>query len=117
MSDRVQLNLRLDKHPKIYELIKQRAKKEGSSINDYAINVLGRELGLEIDQTPVAQALERISSLEQRMEKLESSLSGETPAWVPKNMQQKFKNSGRETKTLECSLLKLGRKLLIRSAS
>ena len=81
MSDRVQLNLRLDKHPKIYELIKQRARKEASSINDYAINVLSRELGLEIDQTPVAQALERIASLEQRMEKLEGNLLGESRAW------------------------------------
>ena len=81
MSDRVQLNLRLDKHPKIYELIKQRARKEGSSINDYAINVLSRELGLEIDQTPVAQALERIASLEQRMEKLEGNFLGESRAW------------------------------------
>jgi uncharacterized protein (DUF1778 family) len=80
MSDRVQLNIRLDKHPKIYELIKQRARKEGSSINDYAINVLSRELGLEIDQTPVAQALERIASLEQRMEKLEGNLLGESRA-------------------------------------
>lgn len=80
MNDRVQLNIRLDKHPEIYELIKQRAKKEGSSVNDYAINVLGRELGLDLDQTPVAQALERISSLEKRMEKLEGSLSGETLA-------------------------------------
>ncbi len=77
----MQLNIRLDKYPNMYKLIKERARKEGSSVNDYAINVLGRELGLEMDQTPVAQALERISSLEQRMEKLESSLSsGETPA-------------------------------------
>ncbi len=74
MSDRVQLNLRLDKHPTMYELIKRKAKEEGSSINDWAINVLSRELGLEVDQTPVAQALERISSLEKRMEELESSL-------------------------------------------
>jgi hypothetical protein len=76
MSARVQLNIRLDNHPEIFKLIKERAKKEGSSANDYAINLLSRELGLDIDQTPVAQALERISSLEQRMEKLESSLSG-----------------------------------------
>lgn len=80
MSDRVQLNIRLDNHPEIYKLIKERAKKEGSSMNEYAINVLSRELGLDIDQTPVAQALERISSLEKRMEKLESTSLGETLA-------------------------------------
>jgi len=80
MSDRVQLNLRLDKHPELLELIRKRAKKEGSSINDYAVNVLSRELGLEIDQTPVAEALERIFSLEKRMENLESTLLGETLA-------------------------------------
>jgi hypothetical protein len=77
MSDRVQLNLRLDKYPEMYDRIKRRAKADGSSINDWAINILSRELEMDIEQTPMAQALERISSLEKRMEKLESSLLGE----------------------------------------
>ncbi len=49
---------------------------ESTTVEHYAVNVLSRELGLEINQTPVAEALERISSLEKRMEKLESTLLG-----------------------------------------
>jgi hypothetical protein len=74
MSDRIQLNLRLDKYPEMYKIIQARAKKEGSSINDFAINLLREGLGLDVDKTPVTEALDRISSLEQRLERLESRL-------------------------------------------
>jgi len=76
MSDRVQLNLRLDKYPEMHQLIQTRAKKEGSSLNDFAVNLLREGLGLDVEKTPAAEALNRISLLEQRFEKLESSLLG-----------------------------------------
>ncbi len=71
MSDRIQLNLRLDKYPEMYKIIQARAKKEGSSINDFAVNLLRQGLGLDVEKTPVAEALDRISSIEQRLAALE----------------------------------------------
>ena len=79
-SDRIQLNLRLDKYPEMYQVIQARAKKEGSSINEFAINLLREGLGLDVERTPVAEALERISILEQRLEELEGNLLGESRA-------------------------------------
>jgi hypothetical protein len=79
-SDRIQLNLRLDKYPEMYQAIQARAKKEGSSINEFAINLLREGLGLDVEKTPVAEALERISILEQRLEELEGNLLGESRA-------------------------------------
>ncbi len=80
MSDRVQLNLRLDKYPEMYQLIQTRAKKEGSSLNDFAVNLLREGLGLDVEKTPAAEALDRISVLEKRFEKLESKLLEESKA-------------------------------------
>ncbi len=67
MSERIQLNLRLDKYPEMYKIIQARAKKEGSSLNDFAINLLREGLGLDVEKTPIAEALDRISALEQRL--------------------------------------------------
>jgi hypothetical protein len=46
-SDRIQLNIRLDKNPDLYEAIKAQAQLEGISINDFAINALKASLGWE----------------------------------------------------------------------
>ena len=81
MSDRIQLNLRLDKYPEMYQIIQTRAKREGSTMNEFAINLLREGLGLDVEKTPAAEALDRISVLEQRFEKLESNLLGESKAW------------------------------------
>jgi len=74
VSDRIQLNLRLDKFPDLYEEIKNKAKEENSSINDFAINLLRQGLGGEASKSPMADALERISALEQRLQEVERSL-------------------------------------------
>ncbi len=71
MTDRIQLNLRLDKYPEMYKLIQTRAKKEGLSINDFCINLLREGLDLDVDKTPLGQALKRIDSIEQRLAALE----------------------------------------------
>ena len=80
MSDRIQLNLRLDKYPEMYQIIQSKAKQEGSSINEFSVNLLRQGLRLDVDRTPVAEALDRISVLEERLAKLESNSLGETPA-------------------------------------
>ena len=80
MSDRIQLNLRLDKYPEMYQIIQSKAKEEGSSINEFSVNLLRQGLRLDVDRTPVAEALDRISVLEERLAKLESNSLGETPA-------------------------------------
>lgn len=74
VSERIQLNLRLDKFPELYEQIKIRAKEESSSLNDFAIDLLRQGLGGEASKTPIAKALERISALEQRLQEVECSL-------------------------------------------
>jgi polyhydroxyalkanoate synthesis regulator phasin len=77
MSDRVQLNVRLEKYPRLIDLLKSQAKQEGSSVNDLVVRVLAEHLGLEAEQTPIVQVLNRISALEERLEKLENASVGE----------------------------------------
>jgi hypothetical protein len=85
MSDRVQLNLRLDKYPTLYEEIKTRAKQENLSINDFTLNVLRQGLGWGVEKTPSAEALERVSKLEnhlieinQRLQEVERRMGEES---------------------------------------
>jgi hypothetical protein len=73
MSERIQLNLRLDKCPELYEIIKTEAKKQGSSINDFAINLLRQGVGLEIEKRPISEIWKRVVRLEQRVEEIEKS--------------------------------------------
>jgi len=47
IGDRLQLNLRLDKHKDLYEAIRQAAKEQGTSINDFVVNTLQAALGWE----------------------------------------------------------------------
>ncbi len=92
MSDRIQLNLRLDKYPEMYQTIQARAKREGSSLNDFAVNLLREGLGLDVEKTPAAEALDRISVLERRFEELESNLLGEPKAWEPSQLPGSLRN-------------------------
>ena len=80
MSDRIQLNLRLDKYPEMLPIIQSKAKEEGSSMNEFCVNLLRQGLRLDVDRTPVAEALDRISALERRFEEMESNLMGELRA-------------------------------------
>lgn len=80
MSQRIQLNLRLDRYPEMYEIIQDRAKLEGRSINDFAVNLLRQGLGLDVERTPVGEALARIESIEKRLAKLEASSVGKPAA-------------------------------------
>lgn len=81
MSDRrFQINLRLKKHQDVYHFIKATAEKEGLTVNDFLINLLREWMGLDVEKTPVAEALDRISILEEKFEKLESNLLGENRA-------------------------------------
>jgi hypothetical protein len=77
MSERLQLNLRLDKYLEMPQIIHSKAKEEGSSMNEFCVNLLRQGLGLDVDKTPVAEALARISALERRFEEMESNLLGE----------------------------------------
>lgn len=79
-SDRVQLNLRLDRYPEMYKLIKARARAQGSSMNDFCINLLREGLNLDTDKAPIGEAFDRISNIEERLERLESALLGESVA-------------------------------------
>jgi hypothetical protein len=80
MSDRIQLNLRLDKYPEMLPIIQSKAKEEGSSMNEFCVNLLRQGLGLDVDRTPVAEALDRISALERQFEEMKSNLLGESKA-------------------------------------
>jgi hypothetical protein len=80
MSQRIQLNLRLDRHPEMYEIIQERAKLEGLSINDFAIDLLRQGLGLETGKTPIGEMRASIEAMEKRLTKLEGSLVGKPAA-------------------------------------
>ncbi|MBD2773342.1 hypothetical protein [Iningainema tapete] len=70
MSQRIQLNLRLDKHSDLYERLKTRAREQGSSLNDFAINALRQALGLDTEYSPLVETMRRIEVLEQQMQKV-----------------------------------------------
>lgn len=78
MSERIQLNIRLDKYPDLYELIKERAGLEGLSINDFVILALTKGMGIDItdEEPPLSKALSRISALEHRISLLEENRLG-----------------------------------------
>lgn len=65
IGDRLQLNLRLDKHKDLYEAIKAEAKEQNISINQFVVNALKRTLGQETESTLSPEAL---SELEERLE-------------------------------------------------
>ena len=65
MTERIQLNLRFDKHKDLYEAIKAEAKEQDISINQFVVNALKRTLGRETESTSSPEAL---SELEERLE-------------------------------------------------
>lgn len=65
MTERIQLNLRFDKHKDLYEAIKAEAKEQNISINQFVVNALKRTLGRDTESTLSPKAL---SELEVRLE-------------------------------------------------
>jgi hypothetical protein len=64
----------------MYEIIQERAKLEGLSINDFAINLLRQGLGLDVEKTPIGEMRASIEAMEERLTKLEVSLLGKGAA-------------------------------------
>lgn len=97
MTERIQLNLRFDKHKDLYEAIKAEAKEQDISINQFVVNALKRTLGQDPESTSSPEALLELEGrLEERLvrrlatlvdEKIEQVLakqeldSGELVAW------------------------------------
>ena len=65
MTERIQLNLRFDKHKDLYEAIKAEAKEQNISINQFVVNALKRTLGQDPESTSSSETL---SELEGRLE-------------------------------------------------
>lgn len=65
MTERIQLNLRFDKHKDLYEAIKAEAKEQNISINQFVVNALKRTLGQAPESISSPEAL---SELEGRLE-------------------------------------------------
>lgn len=84
MSDRIQLNVRLDKHADLYLAAKDRAEEEGISLNDLVIRAIQQTLGWPVKHTsPVvrrSELEETLAPMQQRLEELERQL-GEFTAW------------------------------------
>jgi hypothetical protein len=87
MSNRIQFNVRLDKHADLHEAIKRRVDEQGITLNDFAIHAFQQALGWEVEQHPVPvlrTELEEmlaamLAPMQQRLEELERQL-GEPPA-------------------------------------
>lgn len=65
MTDRLQLNLRLDKYKDLYEAIKAEAKQQNISVNQFVVDALKKTLGQEIESISSPEALKE---LERRLE-------------------------------------------------
>jgi uncharacterized protein (DUF1778 family) len=82
MSDRIQFNVRLNKHADLYEAIKRRAEEQGITLNDFAIRAFQQALGWEVEQhlVPVLRTelegmlVEMLAPMQQRLEELERQL-------------------------------------------
>ena len=86
MSDRIQFNVRLDKHPDLYEAIKVRADDQGLTLNEFAVRAFQQALGWEVEhRSPVLRAeleemlMGMLAPMQQRLEELEQRL-GESKA-------------------------------------
>ncbi|WP_157134113.1 hypothetical protein WH8501_30940 (plasmid) [Crocosphaera watsonii WH 8501] len=69
-NERIQLNIRMDNEPELYEKIKERASILNSSVNEFVINALSVAVGWSIPVDAV-KMLEKINQLEKRVQKLE----------------------------------------------
>jgi hypothetical protein len=81
MSDRIQLNIRLDKHADLYNAIKQRVDEQGTTLNDFAIRAFQQALGWEVEhpvpllRTELEEMLAgMLAPMQQRLEELERQL-------------------------------------------
>lgn len=97
MAERIQLNLRFDKHKDLYERLKAEAREQNISINQFVVNALKKTLGREAESISSPEALEQLEGrLEERLvrrlveiveQKIEQVLvkqerdSGEAVAW------------------------------------
>jgi hypothetical protein len=86
MSDRIQFNVRLDKHPDLYEAIKGKAEEQGLTLNEFAVRAFQQALGWEVEhRSPVLRAeleemlMGMLAPMQQRLEELEQRL-GESRA-------------------------------------
>ncbi len=86
MSDCIQFNVRLDKHPDLYEAIKGKAEEQGLTLNEFAVRAFQQALGREVEHhSPVLGAeLEKmlagmLAPMQRRLEELEQRL-GESKA-------------------------------------
>jgi hypothetical protein len=79
MNDRIQFNVRLDKHPALYEALKSKAQEEGVTLNELAIHAFQQALGWEVEHNPapvrrteIEEMLAKmLAPINQRMEELE----------------------------------------------
>jgi hypothetical protein len=86
MSARIQFNVRLDKHPDLYEAIKGKAEEQGLTLNEFAVRAFQQALGWEVEHhSPVLRAeleemlMGMLAPMQQRLEELEQRL-GESRA-------------------------------------
>ncbi|NES97635.1 MAG: hypothetical protein F6K32_20955 [Desertifilum sp. SIO1I2] len=71
--ERIQLNLRLDRHPELFDALKEVSETTGVSINSFAIHALKASLGLEVSTTQPSSSSE-LASLAAKVEALEKRL-------------------------------------------
>jgi uncharacterized membrane protein YheB (UPF0754 family) len=76
MTERLQLNLRLDKYRDLYESIKAEAKQQNVSVNQFVVDALKKTLGQETESFGSPEALKELERrLEEKLEeKLEKKL-------------------------------------------
>jgi CRP-like cAMP-binding protein len=86
MSDRIQFNVRLDKHPDLYEAIKGTAEEQGVTLNEFALRAFQQALGWEVEhhspvlRTEIEEMLaSQLAPMQRRLEELEARL-GESKA-------------------------------------
>jgi hypothetical protein len=84
MSDRIQFNVRLDKHADLYEAMKSKVEEQGTTLNEFAIRAFQQALGWEVEHPVNVPVLRReleemLAPMQQRLEELERQL-GESKA-------------------------------------
>lgn len=90
MTERIQLNLRFDKHKDLYEALKAEAKEQNISINQFVVNSLSKTLGQEIESISSPEALSELEGrLEERLEgRLEERLVRRLAEIVDQKVEQ-----------------------------
>lgn len=73
-SKRLQINIRLDKDPELYQEVKEKAELLNTSITDFTLDALRTAVGWQIPANASAM-LGKINKLEYRMKKLEGEVA------------------------------------------